>query len=144
MTPLRKLFQLSPREAWLLLQAAALLPAVRLALRFTTVSQLRNFSEDAVHDRRASDLSPQATARMVRVAARYGMCRAKCLEQSLALRWLLRRQGFDARILLGARKEDGQIQAHAWVEIDGISLDEEKDIHQTFSRFEKMAASDAN
>ena len=80
---------------------------------------------------------------MVRVAARYGICRAKCLEQSLALRSLLRRQGFDARIFLGARKEDDQMQAHAWVEVDGISLDEEQDIHQPFSPFEEMAASES-
>lgn len=78
---------------------------------------------------------------MVRVAAQRGLCRAKCLEQSLVLRWLLWRQGIDARIFFGARKEDEQMQAHAWVEVDGISLDDDNDAHQRFSPFEELAAS---
>lgn len=143
MLALRKLTELSAREAWLLVQAAVLLPAVRVALHFVTVVQLKDFEARAGRGARSRQLPPQATARMVRVAARRGLTRAKCLEQSLVLRWLLLRQGIDARIFFGARKKAEQMQAHAWVEVDGISLDEDHDIHRPFSPFEELAASDS-
>jgi hypothetical protein len=62
----------------------------------------------------------------------------------LVLRWILCREGVDARIILGARKEDKEMQAHAWVEVDGVSLDDVTDIHRPFSPFEKIATSDVN
>ena len=141
MQALRKLFQLSKWEAWLLLQAAVLLPAVRLALNFITVSRLKELGAGTLRGRRSRELPPQATARLVRVAAQRGLCRVKCLEQSLVLRWLLQRQGINARIFFGARKEDEQMEAHAWVEVDGVSLDEDNDAHRRFSPFEELAAS---
>ena len=144
MRSLRKLFQLSKLEAWLLLQAAVLLPTVRLALNFITVSRLKELGAGSMRGRRPPHLPPQATARMVRVAAQRGLCRAKCLEQSLVLRWLLRRQGIEAQIFFGARKTDEQMEAHAWVEIDGISLDEDNDAHRRFSPFLDLATSNTN
>ncbi|SRR6266446_5749038 len=143
MQTLRKLLRLSSREVWLLLQAAVLLPAARLALHFVTVAQLKDFGARGVNGAKSPQLPPQATARMVRVAAQYGFSRAKCLEQSFVLRWLLLRQGIDARVLFGARKEAEQMQAHAWVEVDGISLDEDDDdMHRRFSPFEELPVSD--
>jgi hypothetical protein len=142
--PLGKLLQLSAREAWLLLQAAVLLPTVRLALRWFTVSRLKNVGAREVRDASSPHLAPQATARLVRAAAQRGLCRAKCLEQSLVLRWLLLRQGIDARIFFGARKKNDEMQAHAWVEVDGVSLDVDEDTPRRFSPFEKPAASGIN
>jgi len=127
-----------------LLQAAAALTAVRLALNFITVAWLQKLGATAVHDPLPPRLPPDATARMVRIAARHGLYRAKCLEQSLVLRWLLQRQGIDARIFFGARKEDEEMQVHAWVEVDGVSLDEEDHAHQRFSPFEEPVGSDIN
>ncbi len=141
MSPLGKLLQLSAREAWLLLQAAVLLPMVHMALHLFTVSQLKNVRSAEVREARMPYLAPHATARLVRVAAQRGLCRAKCLEQSLVLRWLLLRQGIDARIFFGARKENAEMQAHAWVEVDGVSLDEDDSTPRRFSPFEKPAAS---
>jgi hypothetical protein len=141
--PFGKLLQLSAREAWLLLQAAVLLPMVRLALHLFTVSRLKDVRTNA-REARMPHLPPQATARLVRVAAQRGLCRAKCLEQSLVLRWLLLRQGIDARIFFGARKENDEMQAHAWVEVDGVSLDEDDSTPPRFSPFEKPAASGIN
>jgi len=141
---LRKLLRLSSREALLLMQAAVLLPAVHLALNFVTVTWLQELGTDAQRAATPPRLSPQATARIVGVAARRGLYGGKCLEQSLVLHWLLRRQGINARILFGARKEDEQMQAHAWVEVNGESLDEETDGHRQFSPFERLAAPGAN
>jgi hypothetical protein len=141
-TALRKLLQLSKREVWVLARAAVLLPAVRLALHVTTVSRLKDFGSLADDDPRSPKLPAQATARLVRVAAQRGLYGSKCLDQSLVLRWLLRRQGIDAQIVFGARKEDEQMEAHAWVEVDGISLDEDEDQHRRYSTFEGLAVED--
>lgn len=141
MTLLRKLLQLSKREVWLLFQAAVLLPAVRLALHFLTVSRVQDFGATVIHDPRSPQLSPQATARLVRVAAQRGLYRSKCLDQSLVLRWLLRRQGIDARIVFGARKEDAQMEAHAWVEVDGVAIGDDDGVNHRFSPLEELTPS---
>ena len=78
---------------------------------------------------------------MVRIAAQRGLYRFKCLDQSLVLRWLLRRQGIDARIVFGARKEDEQMEAHAWVEIEGVPISDDEGEHQQFSPLGELAAS---
>jgi len=138
---LRKLLQLSARETWLLAQAAVLLPTVRLALRFITVAQAQSVVERALRPQRPRQISPQAIARMVHIAAHRGLYRCKCLDQSLVLGWLLRRQGIDARIVFGARKEDNQMEAHAWVEVEGVAIGEDDGEHQRFLPIEQQGAS---
>jgi hypothetical protein len=148
-----------------LVQAAVLLPAVRCALRFVTITRLQLFgvrtltgsgagsatpmpsrphnSETEAHNidpPPTTGRSPETIARMVRIAAEHGLYRAKCLEQSLVLRWLLQRQGIDARIVFGARKDDEQMQAHAWVEVNGVALSEDNGVYQDFSPLDELVA----
>jgi len=160
---LRRLFQLSARELWVLVQAVVLLPAVRCALRFVTITRLqllgvrtlagsgpgpapmpsRSHNSETAHNidlPLATGQSPKTIARMVRIAAKHGLYRAKCLEQSLVLRWLLQRQGIDARIVFGARKDDEQMQAHAWVEVNGVALSEDNGVYQDFSPLDELVA----
>lgn len=142
MQSLRKLLNLSWREVIWLTQAAVLLPFVRLALRFASIGDLRDWGRLKVQDTSVSQMPPEAAARMVRVAAHRGFYRARCLEQSLVLRWLLRRQGVDAQIVFGARKLDAQMQAHAWVEVAGVAINE--DGHQHFSPFQQPSGTVVN
>lgn len=138
--------QLSYREAWLLVQAAVLLPAVRLALKLVTVAQVQNIVERALRNRQPLKISPQATAtaRIVRIAAQRGFYHFKCLDQSLVLGWLLRRQGIDARIVFGARKGDKLMEAHAWVEVDGVAISDDEGDHHSFSTLGEFSASKIN
>lgn len=48
--------------------------------------------------------------------------RADCLVQALAARLWLDRSGTAATLRLGARRVDGAILAHAWLELDGIPV----------------------
>lgn len=58
----------------------------------------------------------------VTIASQY-VPAATCLTQALATKMLLDRHGYRATVRLGvARSEDGQFQAHAWVENDGASV----------------------
>jgi hypothetical protein len=137
-------------------QAAVLLPVVRLALSRARVTELLRIAErgsgnsksDYQEIRRTNPPSPignpQSTARLVRIAAERGLYRARCLEQSLVLRWLLRKQGIEARILFGARKEDEQIQVHAWVEVNGVAVSDDEGEHRRFSPLEELVASMRN
>ena len=43
-----------------------------------------------------------------------------CIQQGLALQWMLRRRGVDARLHYGiAKDERGELQAHVWVAAGG-------------------------
>jgi len=53
-----------------------------------------------------------------------GLLAMTCLRKALVLRRLLSRQGIAADLCIGVRREAGRLMAHAWLELDGVSLDE--------------------
>jgi hypothetical protein len=61
----------------------------------------------------------------VAVVAAFFPGRALCLEQSLALYWLLRRRGAAARLRVGVHP--APFMAHAWVEYGGAPINEDED-----------------
>jgi hypothetical protein len=79
--------------------------------------------------------SVSRTARMIRAAARYGMVRSTCLEKSLALWCLLRRQGIASSVRIGTRKSAGRLEAHAWVEFEGRALNEPAELREHYAVF---------
>jgi hypothetical protein len=85
--------------------------------------------------------SAREIARLEQAAARHLFFRANCLEQSLTLWWLLRRRGIVAELRIGARKEAGRFEAHAWVEFDGAVLNDVGDEHLHFVPFDGPIAS---
>jgi Transglutaminase-like superfamily len=80
--------------------------------------------------------SAQVIARMESAAARNLFFSASCLEQSLVLWWLLRRLGIAAELRIGARKEVGRFEAHAWVEVDSVVLNDANAEHRHFVPFD--------
>lgn len=48
---------------------------------------------------------------------------ATCLERALVLQRLLRRRGVAAALQIGVRKQDGVLEAHAWLEHPVLPLD---------------------
>ncbi len=80
-------------------------------------------------------------ARLVRAAANHGLYGANCLEQSLVLWCLLKRNGLESEVRIGARKEEDQLQAHAWVECCGVALNEDRGVDERYSPFSGAAAS---
>jgi len=82
----------------------------------------------------------RATARMLAAAARRSVPRPNCLHNSLVLWWLLRRQGMESELHLGGRKQNGRLEAHAWVEVDGQVLNEAGDVRERFTPFERAGA----
>jgi len=77
------------------------------------------------------------TARMVRAAVHHGVGSPSCLEESLALWWLLGRQGLASQLRIGIRKESAKFEAHAWVEFEGAALNEPEARHHHYAAFER-------
>ena len=142
MRRLKKALQLPPSELWVLAQAAVYMPAVRLALRFVSVARLNAMATRSRLPSATIDATPKDIARLVSIAADHGIYQARCLEKSLVLRWLLARRGIHAQLAFGAYKAEGAMQAHAWVEIDGVPLNEDDGAHLDFARFEHLQTSE--
>ena len=129
----------------LFLRGVVLLPAISLSLRLrgfvatqANLQRLLPSSKDGV-GRLTNGLvsnEVQRTARMVRAAANYGVGLPTCLEQSLALWWLLGMQGIVSSVRIGANKAAGQFHAHAWVECDGAALNDIDESHRHYAVFE--------
>jgi Transglutaminase-like superfamily len=144
--PLRRFRALEPRARGLFLRAAVLLPFISLSLRLrgfrATQSSLQKRlprALTAISDQssRTQAESTALTARMVRSAAHRTWGSPACLEQSLALWWLLGRQGIASSVRIGTRKTDQKFEAHAWVECDGAALNEAVEPHQHYAAFDE-------
>lgn len=61
---------------------------------------------------------------------------ASCLEKSLVLWWQLGRSGITAEMRIGARKEAGRFEAHAWVEMGNVVLNDSGETHMHFAPFD--------
>jgi hypothetical protein len=73
---------------------------------------------------------------MVNAAVRNLWRRATCLEKSLAIWSLLGRQGVASQLRIGARNDNGKFEAHAWVEHNGIAINEPENLHRHYATFD--------
>jgi hypothetical protein len=85
----------------------------------------------------------ERVARLVSIAANHGPYRATCLPQSLALWWLLRRRGIAAYLRIGVRKEQGEFQAHAWVEHRDQALNDNQGVTKSYAAFNPAVTTEA-
>ncbi len=72
------------------------------------------------------------TAQLAAIAGRHGPVTATCLRQALLVYWLLRRRGLSPELKIGVRKQGDVVEAHAWVELEGRSLDPLEVTHRPF------------
>jgi len=53
----------------------------------------------------------------------------------MAIQRMLRRRGITAsRINVGVRRRNGEFEAHAWIELDGVVIGDSRQHVQTFTR----------
>lgn len=126
----------------LFLQAIFLLPMVAMSLRWRgfrgTQALLERFLSNHRPWQDASEADRRAamTVHMVNAADRMGLVHPSCLAKSLTLWWLLMRQGFQADLRIGIRKENEKMAAHAWVERNGAALNEPEEHHRHYAAFD--------
>jgi hypothetical protein len=73
-------------------------------------------------------LTTPETARLVNLAARRSPLHASCLVRSLLLEWMLRRLGRASALRIGVRLVDGHLDAHAWIEVEGVPINDGPDV----------------
>jgi hypothetical protein len=84
-------------------------------------------------------------AELVELAARRGPWPANCLQRSIVLWALLRRQGISADLRLGVRKRPGMPvpDFHAWVELGDRVLNDRRDVRTEYAAFDQPIGADA-
>jgi hypothetical protein len=136
---LRRLRALSLAQWRVVLVSLVLLPAIQFALRVRgfkwTARQLAARSDVAAASVDVAKASAAADA--IAIVAGRRMVGARCLGRSLLLWFLLRRQGTDAELVVGAEAaRAATLSAHAWVEVAGHPVNDEPDVRQRFGSFE--------
>ncbi|MBK6555916.1 MAG: lasso peptide biosynthesis B2 protein [Comamonadaceae bacterium] len=120
-----------------LLAAAAWMPIFWLSLRvlglprFQTRLQRGKTTANAAMP--LADI--QALGELVNIAARHTLGPRTCLTRSLLLGWLLRRRGVASDLRIGVRLTNGVLDAHAWVEYDGIPVNDQPGVGAQFASF---------
>lgn len=140
MRRLRKYLALSPAGRAIVLLSLLLLPVVASLLKARGMERTR-----AWLDRLAlfaaggtSALAPREIATLVGVAA--SLLQARCLPRSLVLWHFLRDRDTAAEIRLGVTKlADGSLSAHAWVECEGVPLNDGPDVFERYALLPSLA-----
>jgi Transglutaminase-like superfamily len=141
--PLKRYSKLDSQARRIFWRATMLLPRVRIALRLRGYKKTQNWLERLGRGTSGFGLPVEReeriarTCRMVSAAARYGIGKSSCLDESLVLWRLLMEQGIPAALRIGVRKESGELAAHAWVEHQGAALNQKEEMHRHYSAFER-------
>ena len=144
---LRRFSALERPARSLFLRATILLPLVALSLRWrgfrATQATLQRSLLNDNQEREAALVTKSAAmiAHMVNAADRHGLVHPSCLAKSLTLWWLLARQGISSHLRIGIRKKEEKFEAHAWVERDGIALNEPDEHHHHYAAFDAAFSS---
>src|SRR5262245_60858114 len=133
---------LSGEERIVLVELSLVVPLISGALWMLGTSRtyrlLRRWSGIArapgVHVEASTALAHRL-GQLVKVAARHGAYGATCLQQSLALWWILRRHGLPAELRIGVGKTNPKLTAHAWVEIAGEVINDDPAVAKTYSAY---------
>jgi len=124
----------------LALQLVALLSSVAAAIRIFGLRRVCRFlSRHPVIGEGAGASDAQGAreaARLVNAIACRIPGRPNCLTRSVTLWWILRRRAVDSTLRIGVRTAGGQFEAHAWVELAGLVLNDAADVAQRFAPFE--------
>ncbi len=142
--PLQRYSALSPEARKLFRRAVLLRPLLRAALRVRGYNKTREWLQTRLDRQAITPLKTngiparvEVTCRMVRAAEHYSFVRGTCLEQSLLLWYLLQTSGISTVIRIGVRKPEGKFEAHAWVERDGVALNQTHQEHRHYHPFDK-------
>ena len=132
----QKFQQLSWAETFLLAQALLLLPINVLGLRVLGFRRWQSVLECLLTKQRtdADVTTAQAIARVVNIASAQ-IFRAVCLPRSMTLWWMLGRRGIASELRIGVRKEADTFTAHAWLECQGIILNDSAEVGTDFTPF---------
>jgi hypothetical protein len=113
----RQFRRLGWRRQLLLIEAVAALAAAAAAIAMLPFRKAVKLGSAGNGDApKSPDELVDEVCWSVRVMASRVPWRAMCFERGLAAQWMLRRRGYDARLVYGARLGGGEgLDAHVWV-----------------------------
>lgn len=82
--------------------------------------------------------TPGIVSRVCDAVNRASVCypkRVLCLQRSMVTTCLLRRYGVPAKMVMGGRAVP--VKAHAWTEVDGMAINERRDVHRIYAVWER-------
>ena len=134
---MKKFLSLTFGEKLIFIEAVAMFPIIRVALRLFGLRHSQRFLSPAANGRNAdrTEAEVERLSYLVGAAANNRLLRANCLERSLLLWRALRRRGCAADIRIGVSNEANQFKAHAWVEINGAVLNDRLDVATEYAPF---------
>lgn len=119
------------------LSALAAAPLFWLALRLAGLSRCTAWIGRHARGSAVPGTDPRALAGMANAAVSRALGPRQCLTRSLVLLWLLARRGVTAQLRIGVRKDgSSQLLAHAWVEIDGLPVNDEASVVKDYAVFD--------
>ena len=135
---LRAFLAYPARDKLLFIRAWFLLLALDIALRTLPFRKLQNWLGSPRRIRTTAKDEPvevtiQRFSGLLERAARHHLYPMTCLRQSLALQWLLSRQGIQTELRFGVRREAGKLDAHAWLEYQGEPIGETTSPEEQFT-----------
>ena len=121
----------------MLVTASACMPIFWLGLRLLGLPRFQAWLECASKPACPAITLPEIQARgeLVNIAARHTLGSRTCLTRSLLLGWLLRRRGVQSQLRIGVRLAQGALDAHAWVEYEGVPVNDLPDVSMQFASF---------
>lgn len=139
--PRRRWMSLPGDERRALLQMLVMVPLFHVAVRVWDYQRTRAFVDRrgrATWERRQAagttlHLRPDAYGLASRRMAARPWIPGNCLSRSLALLWFLRRHGYQPDLRLGVSLAERAFAAHAWVELDGVVLNDRRDVAERFT-----------
>jgi Transglutaminase-like superfamily len=126
----QRLRQLSAKDWEIVGQVLWLLPWVSFRIRRLGFKQTKAQLTECVPCHDAHKLPPSEIARITNSMAHY--LGANCLTRSLVLWRLLKCRSIESQLRFGIRKENQILFAHAWVELNGVVLNDRPDIDQIY------------
>ena len=126
-------------DQWLVVAASLVaVPAINIAVRRKGFLVTANaLAARSMRPRAADDVAlGQRLAEAVAIVAGRKVIGAACLSRSLVLWFFLRRRGIDAEVVIGAEvPHDGVLPAHAWVEVDGVPVNDVPTVRDRYGSF---------
>lgn len=138
--PWRSALRQRMSDACLTLECLAILAAIRLGLKCAPTRMLRwSLSRPPRHTRLRADEFIDRFRHSFRRAAAL-LPGSSCLSHSIAVRWLLARNGITAELHVGFSRRTNPPAGHAWVEVDGRPVLDSKSMVDEFAlRLESRA-----
>lgn len=125
-------------EVRILAVAAVNLACVAVWLRWASLNALARWAQPPVGPGRLAP-TPGRITYLVNGVANCMPLHFSCLARSLVLARMLRMRGSGCVFVVGVRMETGHFSAHAWVECNGMPVNESVEVA---GRFSKIAAGD--